>query len=120
MWRANKWHETEVTIYNEEDPTELEGGKAIREDSEEETTKIVILKEGTMFFYEAGGRFEAEGLRFQISKKKSSDLSFSIEAGRTFVVYNGKTYRIVNVWDYSYIRQIRLIECKAVKILDVD
>ena len=31
MLRANKWHETEVLIYNEEDPTDLEGGKAIRE-----------------------------------------------------------------------------------------
>jgi hypothetical protein len=120
MWRANKWHEAEVTIYNEETPTELEGAKAIRKNTDDETIRIHPLKEGTMFFWDDEGRFEGEGLRFQVSKKQLASLSFDINGGRTFIEYNGKTFRIVNVYDYTHLKQIRLMECKAVKILDVD
>ena len=49
MWRSNKWHEVEVSIYNEEDPTDLEGGKAIRKITTPETVRIFPLREGTMF-----------------------------------------------------------------------
>jgi len=120
MWRGNKWHEVEVSIYNEKDPTDLEGGKAIRDVTTLETARIFPLKEGTMFFHDEDGRFAAEGLKFQISKKQASDLSFTIEAGRTFIEYNGNTYRIVQVLDYTHVRQIRVTQCKSVKILNVD
>ena len=120
MWRGNKWHEVEVSIYNEEDPTDLEGGKAIRGVTTSVTARIFPLKEGTMFFHSEDGRFAAEGLKFQISKKQALDLTFTIEAGRTFIEYNGNTYRIIEVADYTHVKRIRLIQCKSVKILNVD
>jgi len=120
MWRSNKWHEVEVSIYNEEDPTDLEGGKAIREITTPKTVRIFPIKEGTMFFHDGEGRFAGEGFKFQISKKQASELSFTIESGRTFIVYNGNTYRILQVLDYTHVRQIRLMQCKSVKILNVD
>ncbi len=120
MWRSNKWHEVEVTIYNEEEPTELEGGKAIRDVTESQTIRIFPLREGSVFIYDGDGRYAAEGLSFQISKKQVATLDFNIEAGRTFIEYNGSVWRIVSVLDYRNTREIRLMQCKSVKILDVD
>jgi len=120
VWRSNKWHEVEVTIYNEEEPTELEGGKAIRSTTTPETVRIFPLKEGSTFVYDGDGRYAVDGLSFQISKKQAATLSFTIEVGRTFLEYNGSVWRISNVLDYRNIRQVRLMQCKSVKILDVD
>ena len=120
MWRANKWHEVEVSIYNEEDPTDLEGGKAIRKITTPVTARIFPLKEGTMFFHDGDGRFAGEGLKFQISKKQADELGFTIESGRTYIDYGGNTYRITQVSDYTHVKRIRLIQCKSVKTLNVD
>ena len=120
MFQYNKRWETEVTAYNDEDPTELEGGIILREKTDDITLKILLIKEASMFFYEKDGRFFSDGLIFQVSKKELEDKSFEIITGSTFIVKGSNTYRIVEQKDYREFKFTKLIQCKALKIVDVD
>lgn len=120
MWNINKLREVNVIAWNEEDPTSLAGGKSIREKSNDVTLSILIMKTGSMFFYEEEGRFQSDGIVFQVSLDELTNLDFSIKAGCTHIEKDGNTYRVMEIVDYTQYPLTQLMSCKCVKILDVD
>ena len=120
MWHLNNFYEENVTAWNEEDAVFIDGGKSLREKSDDVTMSILTMKEGSMFFYEDEGRFQSDGIVFQVSKAELEKLDFSIKSGNTHIEKDGNTYRVMEVVDYRRFILTQLIECKCVKIMDVD
>lgn len=119
-FRCNKWHGTSVSMWNESDAIVEDSGRVYRTSGSEVLINILLLRTGTMLFYDGNGRFVEEGVLFQVSKKELDDASFTIKSGKTYLRINGETYRVMNVLDYTGSRQTLLMQCKAVKILNAD
>jgi len=119
-FRANMWHLTDVTMYNESDPVEDESGLVTRTKGTEVSLKVILLRQGDMMFHDGSGRFIEHGVVFQISKKMLDDNSFTITSGKTFVEIGSDTYRIMSVMDYTMVKHTLLMQCKAVKIIEGD
>lgn len=119
-WTTIRWHLTNVTMYNESTANIADSGLVTRTKGTEKTIGILIMNSGTMFFYGENGRFTEDGIKFQVDKKMLDDNSFEVLTGRTFLVYNGNTYRVLDVKDYKEYPHVKLIECKAVRIIDVE
>lgn len=120
MWTANKWHLTEVTAWNESDHIIAETGLVTRTQGTSVTLRILIMRLGTMFFYDGHGGFNEDGIQFQISKKRLRDNGFTMTSGKTHIEYEGSTYRVISIKDYTIYKHTKLMECKAVKIIDSD
>lgn len=114
----NKWYEEDVTFWNEGNAIRKDGGITHREKTSEVTLKVFIINVGSMFFWDNNGRFNADGLIFQVSKYELENNSFEIKDGSTHIVYKEKTYRVVNSYDYKDFTFTGLIECKCVRIID--
>ncbi len=120
MWQYNRRWEISITAYNEEEPTVGEGGKVLREKTDDVSLKILLIKEGSMFFWDKDGRYLSDGLLFQVSQKELDDKSFSIITGSTHLVKDDITYRVKEQKDYTRFKFTKLIQCRAVKLIDVD
>lgn len=119
-WLCNRWHEETITAYNEEEATDMDGGLERREKTDDVEMEAFVIETGSMFFHGEDGRFVSEGLVFQVSLKEMDDKSFEFKTGKSFLEYDGYTYRVMEITDYSKFPFTQLIECKAVKIVDVD
>ncbi len=120
MFNCNKWHEIEVTAWNLSEPTIEVDGLVNRDKGLDFTIDILILKAGSMAFTTGQGKFVEDGINFQISQKELDDTLFEIINDRTHIEYNGGIYRVMHVIDYSMYPHTQLMECKAMKIINVD
>jgi len=120
MWLFNRRHEIEVTAWNEGDPVETRGGLITRPKEDETSLDILLIKAGNIFIWGQTGRFVVDGLIFQVSLTELEDNSFEIKDGSTHIEYDGNTYRIQESKDYSMYILTQLIQCKAMKVPNVD
>jgi len=120
MWLYNTRHEIHVTAWNEGDPIEGDDGLVLRVKGTDVDLKILLIKAGNLFIWSETGRFVTDGLIFQVSKKELQDKTFEIIDGSTHIVYSGNLYRVQSTLDYSTYKRTQLIQCKAMKVPNVD
>lgn len=120
MWVTNRKYEVSATFWNESVATRSTGGLQSRSDGSSVTLYITWMHVGKEFIDEPEGRFKRDVYSFQVSWKELDDNSFTIIEGRTFLEKGGQIYRVVQLSDYTDYWAIQLIECKCVKIIDVD
>jgi hypothetical protein len=120
MFATLRKYEVQASFWNESEVLRSTGGLQERSDEAPVTLKSTFMHAGKEFIDEPEGRYNRDIYTFQISKKELYDNSFTIYEGRTFIEYNGDTYRVVRVHDYRDRWWIQLIECLCVRMIDVD
>ena len=118
----NARHSIEMTFYNEGESTRDDGGLVLRNKGEEVNIRVLYIHtENTREIRkENGQRYRIDGFTFQVSKRDLDSNSFSIEAGKTFVIKDGYVYKVLSVQDYSMFPLTRSYECKAIRMVKIN
>lgn len=120
MWLHNNLNTTKVQAYNEKTIVRGTGGLTKREDYDTIYLKILIIPEFGRFRQSKTGRFEELILHFQVSKSEVNKKNFSIEMGKTHVIFNSIDYKVVRVQDASFMSGVQLYDCFAKRIMPVE
>lgn len=99
MWKRQKLLEETVTVVNEQPPTRGSGGIAII--STPATIEIRMLMLPDMTIYREPrkeGQYSYERLLAHVSKDEMDKVDMI--PGKTKIVWNGLTYKVVNIIDY--------------------
>lgn len=117
----NRRHEIEVTAYNETTSVREYGGIVSRERGADVTIKILYMHIDSIIVRKPNGqRFREDGFKFQISEAEENETSLTVEAGKTFIIRNGHTYKVVEVKDYSMYKFTRAKQCLATRLIPID
>lgn len=100
MWKMSKNFEETVTVVNEQPPTRGSGGIAIITTPATQEIKMVMLPDMNVFREpRKEGQYNYERLFAQVSKDEIDKVEMI--PGKTKVVWNGLTYKVVNIIDYT-------------------
>lgn len=113
-------HRIDIVAWNESDPTIADSGLVSRTKGDDVALRAFLFAFGEMEFWDGQGRYNEDGIKFQISKKELDDKGFSIKAGKTHVEYSGKIWKVMSLMDYTMFKHTQLLQAKAMKIIDVD
>lgn len=115
-------HEIEVTAYKETDTDRQYGGIVSRGKTENVTLRILYMHiPNTREVRKKNGqRFKEDGFKFQISEAEETEKSFTVEAGKTFIIRNGHTYRVTEVKDYTMYKFTQAKQCLAIRLIPID
>lgn len=117
----NRRHEIEVTAYNETTSVREYGGIVSREKGANVTIRILYMHTDTRMIRKLNGqRFREDGFKFQISEAEETEKSLTVEAGTTFIIRNGNTYKVVEVKDYTMYKFTRAKQCLAIRLIPID
>lgn len=117
----NRRHEIEVTAYNETTSVREYGGIVSREREADVTIRILYMHTDSRIVRKPNGqRFREDGFKFQISEAEEDETSLTVEAGKTFIIRNGHTYKVVEVKDYSMYKFTRAKQCLATRLIPID
>jgi len=120
MWLHNNLNTTKVQAYNEKTVVRDTGGLSKREDYNTIELKILIIPEFGRFRQRKEGRFEELILHFQVSKSELNKKSFTIEIGKSHLIWNNIDYKVVRVQDASFMAGVQLYDCFAKRIMPVE
>jgi len=100
MWKTQKKFEEKVTVVNENSPIRGDGGIAIITDNTSTGVKMVMLPDGQVYHENRKeGQFSYERVYAHVSKNEMDKTP--IVPGRTKVIWNGLTYVVMEIIDYS-------------------
>lgn len=118
----NRRNEIEVTAYNESEPERQYGGIVERTKGSNVTIRILYMHiPNTREVRKPNGqRFREDGFKFQISSAEETEKSFTVIAGKTFIIKDGFTYKVVEVKDYTMYKFTQAKECLAVRMIPID
>ena len=118
----NQRHEIEVTAYNGTDPERQYGGTVSRGKGENVTIRILYMHiPNTRIVRKPNGqRFREDGFKFQISDSEETEKNFTVEVGKTFIIRNGYTYKVVEVKDYTMYKFTQAKQCLATRMIPID
>jgi hypothetical protein len=118
----NQRHEIEVTAYNETETERQYGGIVSRGKGSNVTIRILYMHlPNTREVRKPNGqRFKEDGFKFQISEAEETEKSFTVEAGKTFIIRNNHTYRVVEVKDYTMYKLTQAKQCLATRLIPID
>lgn len=109
MWKTQKPLEETVTVYNEQSPTRGSGGVAVISDGDSEDIKMLILPDEIIHREpRKEGQYSYERLFAQVSKTEMDKVN--IKEGKTKVIWNGLTYKVYSVIDYTSKPRFKLAE----------
>lgn len=100
MWKMSKGFEETVTVVNEQPPTRGSGGIAIITTPATQEIRMVMLPDMNVFHEpRKEGQYNYERLFAQVSKGELDKVDMI--PGKTKVVWNGLTYKVVNILNYT-------------------
>jgi hypothetical protein len=118
---TNKRHEVSITAYNESEATRMEGGIVERTKSSNVTLKILKMhNQSVERRTQAGQRYREDSFTFQVRSSELADKNFELHEGRTHFIYNGNTYRVLQVIDYSMYPLTKTIQGRALRKINVN
>ncbi len=120
MWLHNNLNTTRVKAYNEKAVVRGTGGLSKREDYDTLYLKILIIPEFGRFKQRKEGRFEELILHFQVSKSELNKKRFTIEIGKTHIIFNNIDYKVIRVQDASFMAGVQLYDCFAKRVMPVE
>ena len=120
MWLHNNLNTTRVKAYNEKAVVRGTGGLSKREDYDTLYLKILIIPEFGRFKQRKEGRFEELILHFQVSKSELNKKRFTIEIGKTHIIFNNIDYKVIRVQDASFMTGVQLYDCFAKRVMPVE
>ena len=120
MWLHNNLNTTKVQAYNEKTVVRDTGGLSKREDYDILELRILIIPEFGRFRQRKEGRFEELILHFQVSKSELNKKFFTIEIGKTHIIFNNIDYKVVRVQDASFMPGVQLYDCFAKRVMPVE
>lgn len=136
MWLHNNLNTTKVKAYNEKAVVRGTGGLSKREDYDTLYLRILIIPEFGRFKQRKEGRFEELILHFQVSShelKAREELRdeednilrearalFTIEIGKTHIIFNNIDYKVIRVQDASFMAGVQLYDCFAKRVMPVE
>ena len=118
----NRRNEIEVTAYNETGSERQYGGTVSRGKGENVTIRILYMHiPNTRIVRKPNGqRFREDGFKFQISDSEETEKNFTVEVGKTFIIRNGYTYKVVEVKDYTMYKFTQAKQCLATRMIPID
>lgn len=118
----NRRHEIDVTAYNDTDPVREYGGIISKTRSASVTLRILYMHipNTVEIRKDNGQRFIQDGFEFQVSDEEETEKSFTVIAGRTHIIRNGNTYKVVEVKDYTMYRHVMAKQCLAIRLIPID
>jgi len=118
----NRRNEIEVTAYNESESERQYGGIVSRSKGTEVTLRILYMHmpNTRMIRKPNGQRFQEDGFVFQISSSEETEKSFTVIAGKTFIIKDGNTYQVTEVKDYTMYKFTQAKQCLAVRLIPID
>lgn len=100
MWKTNKKFEETVTVVNEQSPTRGSGGIAKITTPATQDIRMLMLPDNNIYReLRREGQFNYERVTAQISKDEMEKVDMI--PGKTKIVWNGFTYKVVNITDYT-------------------
>ena len=100
MWKTNtRFHET-VTVVNEQSPTRGSGGIAVITTPATQDIKMVMLPDNNLYKeLRREGQYNYERVTAHVSKGEIDKVDMI--PGKTKIVWNGLTYKVVSIIDYT-------------------
>lgn len=100
MWKMSKKFEETVTVVNEQPPTRGSGGVAIITTPTTQEIRMMMLPDRNVFKEpRKEGQYNYERLIAHVSKDEIDKVEMI--PGKTKVVWNGLTYKVVSIIDYT-------------------
>ena len=100
MWKMSKRFEETVTVVNEQSPVRGSGGIAIITTPSTTEIRMVMLPDRNVFKEpRKEGQYNYERLLAHVSKYEIDKVDMI--PGKTKVVWNGLTYKVVSILDYT-------------------
>ena len=117
MWKTQRQFEETVTVYNEGSPTRGSGGIAIISDGTSLSIKMLMLPDYNIHVEtKKEGQSKFERVYAQISKIEMDKIS--IIPGKTKVIWNGNTYKVTTIIDYTLKPLFQLAEIEMRRQLE--
>jgi len=120
MWLHNNLNTTKIQAYNEKPIVRDTGGLTKREDYDTLYLRILIIPEFGRFRQKKEGRFEELILHFQVSKSELNKKKFTIEIGKTHIIFNNIDYKVIRVQDASFMAGVQLYDCYSKRVMPVE
>lgn len=118
MFKTQKTYEETVQVINESTTTRGSGGVGIITQGSQTDVKMLILPDDTVYKEDReGGYQQIEQLFAHISKKEIDKVS--LIPGRTQVIWNGNTYRVIDIIDYTSKPRFKNAEIRMVRKTNV-
>lgn len=100
MWKTSKKFEETVTVVNEQPPTRGSGGVAIITTPSTQEIQMMMLPDTNVFNEpKKEGQYNYERLFAHVNKDEMDKVDMI--PGKTKVVWNGLTYKVVNIINYT-------------------
>ncbi len=118
----NRRHEIEVTAYNESETERKYGGIVSRTKGSEVTIRILFMHIPNKREVRKpnGQRFMEDGFKFQVSEEEEIEKNITVEAGKTFIIRNGNTFKVTEVKDYTMYKHTGAKQCLAIRLIPID
>jgi len=118
MHHTQRHYEEIVSVIHESTTTRGSGGIGIITEGTETDVRMVILPDVRVYKQDrAGGTYFVETLYGQIRKTELDKVS--LEPGRTKVIWNGNTYRVMDIIDYTSKMKFKNAELRMQRKVDV-
>lgn len=114
MFKTQKTYEETVQVINESTTSRASGGVGVITTGSQTDVKMLILPDDTRYKEDRNGGYQQiEQLFAHISKKEIDKVS--LIPGRTKVIWNGNTYRVVDIIDYTSKPRFKNAEIRMVR-----
>ena len=109
MWKTQKMFEEDITVVNESAPVRGSGGIAIITDGTSTTIRALMLPGSELYREQRQeGQYTYERIFAHVNKDEIDKVS--LVEGKTKVIWNGLTYRVIRVMDYTSKKRFRNAE----------
>ena len=117
MWKTQQKFEETVTVYNEQAPTRASGGVAVISDGTSQDIQMLMLPDNIIHREpRKEGQYSYERVTAQISKDELDKVS--IIPGKTKIIWNGLTYKVMSMIDYTSKLYFQLAELELRRQLE--
>ena len=114
MYKTQKRYEETVTVLNESESSRGSGGVSfINEGSQKEVSMLILPDDSIYEEDRTGGYTITEQLFAHISKTEMEKVP--LIPGRTQVIWNGNTYRVMDIIDYTSKPKFKNAEIRMVR-----
>lgn len=118
MWKTQKNYEELVTVRNEQDPTRTSGGISSIPVYEETGIYAVMLPDEREYVSTPDGSYYEETVYAQVRKDEMDKVDMI--PGKTKMIWDGNSYRVIEIIDYRTKYKFKNAEITLVRHLDVD
>ena len=100
MWKTQQKFEETVLVYNEQAPTRASGGVAVISNGTTTGVNMLMLPDNIIHKEpRKEGQYSYERVIAQVSDKEMNKIS--IIPGKTKIIWNGLTYKVMSIIDYT-------------------